>query len=79
MVSLFLLTPCHALPTHWVSNKVIVPQFFLIIFVFEVVKGSVRVLDMKKTRKTRGRLISRGKGGGAYNQMTFFVSKWMGL
>ena len=46
---------------------------------FEVVKGSVRVLDMKNTRKTRGRLISRGKGGRDYNQMTFFVSKWMGL
>ena len=40
---------------------------------FEVVQGSARVLNIKKTRKTRGRgLIS---GGGAYNRINIFVSK----
>ena len=29
-------------------------------FVFEVVQGSARVLNIKKTRKTRGGLISGG-------------------
>ena len=40
-------------------------------FVFEVVQSSVRVLNIKKTRKTRRELISRG----AYNRMNIFVSK----
>ena len=31
---------------------------------FEVVQGSVRVLNIKKTRKTRGGLISGGGGVG---------------
>ena len=35
-------------------------------FVFEVLQGSARVLNIKKTRKTRG---------GAYNQMNIFVSE----
>ena len=40
---------------------------------FEVVQGSARVLNIKKTRKTRGGLISGGGGGGgAYNRMIFF-------
>ena len=38
---------------------------------FEVVQGSARVLNIKKTRKARGVLISGG-GGGAYTRMIFF-------
>ena len=40
---------------------------------FEVVQGSKRVLNIKKTRKTRGGLIS----GKAYNRMNIFVSKYV--
>ena len=41
---------------------------------FEIVQGSVKVLNIKKTRNTRGWLIS---GVGAYNWMNFYVpSRW---
>ena len=50
---------------------------------FEVVQGSARVHNIKKTRKTRGEAIIRGSGGsggggGAYNRMIFFLfpSRW---
>ena len=41
---------------------------------FEVVQGSARVLNIKKTREARGVLISGGGGGGLYPD-DFFVSR----
>ena len=41
-------------------------------FVVKVVQGSARVLNIKKTRKTRGGANIGGGGGGASNRMTFF-------
>ena len=55
-----------------IDNTVIKLSFFQI--VFEVVQGSAKVLNIKKTRKTREQLIS--KGDYKTGRIFLFPSRW---